>query len=187
MSSRLVLQLVALAGCARLPGGADPAARHAQTALRVDTSLSPSADRVPRSGRASLRVTWEPHGTPFASGSLALTARIERGANFDRPLRMVVRVPAGARADRGPLELDLPPSPTPRVDTVEYVLALATVPAADLVLVADARGTGWGAHAEVPYRFGRPEPAVQGPAAEGLRVVVGGIDLGPAVPAGRRR
>lgn len=88
---------------------------------------------------------------------------------------------------RGPLEFDLSPSPSDRIDTVEYVLALVTVPAADLTLVADAQGTGWGAHAEAPYRFGRPEPTPQGPAAAGPNIIVGGIDLGPAVPAGRQR
>lgn len=195
MNARVVISLVSLAGCAGSSDGADPSGRSARTAVRLDTRTptlsattgTTSAVSAPSPGRSPLRILLEPHGTPAAGGTLALTAHIERGANFDRPLRVVVRVPAGARAEHGPLEFDLPPSPTPRVDTVEYVFALTTVPASDLVLVADARGTGWGAHAEVPYRFGRPETAVQGPAAEGLRVVVGGIDLGPAVSAGRRR
>lgn len=193
MSLRALLGLMAFVGCGRSPGGADRSAPSASSPSgAVAPSLPSGASAIApvvtaaRPGHSPLRITWEPHGAPTAGRSLALTARIERAAHFDRPLRVVVRVPAGARVDRGPLTLDLPPSPTPRVDAVEYVLALATVPTSDLVLLADVRGTDWGAHAEVAYRFGRPEPTVRGPAAEGPRVVVGGIDLGPAVPAGRR-
>ncbi len=138
-------------------------------------------------GRVPLVVTWEAQGEPRAGETFVVTARLARRGNFDQVLHVSVRVPDGARVVRGSTALDLPPTAAPRVDSIELALALATIPAGNLVLVADATGVGWGVHSEVPYRFGRSAPSVAGPAAQGPHVVIGGVDLGPAVPAGRTR
>jgi len=60
-------------------------------------------------------------------------------------------------------------------------LAVDALPACDLVLVVNAQSRGAGFHARVPYRSGRPEPAVATPTLTGTPVTVGSTSEGPSV------
>lgn len=160
------------------------------TSATVDrTSVSAEASA---SGSAPLSVEWI-EGHLGASGA-TLTARVERFVPFSVPLNVEIRLPSGAQLvphqtsalsiSPGPsATIDLLPNASARVDQIQVDVAYGAIPADDLVIVIDAQAPGGGVHAEVPYRFGRPEPTGPLPQPTGQHVVVGGRDFGGAVAA----
>jgi hypothetical protein len=118
----------------------------------------------------------------LATHSVTLDALVEYRGPFNQPLHLSVKVPAGATLVSGPAELDLPAQRAATTVATKYQLSFASVPAGDLVLVADARGAQSGVHAENAYRFGRPAPAAIAPKATGPGVIFGGHDLGKSIP-----
>lgn len=185
ISSRL-LALLALVviGCGSQATSASVAPTAAPT---VAAEPSPHA-----SGSAPLSVEWIV-GHVSASGA-TLIARVERFVPFAVPLDVEIRLPPGAQLvpqhssalSISPglrATMDLLPNASARVDEIQVDLAYDTIPADDLVIVIDAQRPGGGVHAQVPYRFGRPEPMGPMPQPTGQHVVVGGRDFGGAVPA----
>lgn len=165
------------------------------TSASVESSATPTVSSEPglhASGSAPLSVEWIAESTS-ATGAV-LTARVERFVPFAVPLDVEVRLPPGAQlANRQSSvfatspglapTMALPPNTSARVDQIRVDLVYSAVPADDLVIVIDAQSPGGGVHAEVPYRFGRPEPIGPTPQPAGQHVVVGGRDFGGAVPA----
>jgi hypothetical protein len=114
--------------------------------------------------------------------SAVLRARIERSAGFPLPLTVTVSIPSGVQLVRGPRTYTLPPASAAETHETEFELAYAQPPAEDLVLVADAQDPAFGVHAEVPYRFGRPEPVGPRPQPGGSPLRIGAHDFGAPVP-----
>ena len=131
---------------------------------------------------APVRITWNALGVPTVRVPLALVARVEYLSTVPAPLEITLRLPAGTTLLRGSTRWVLPPSSPGSIHDTELLLAFATLPTDDLVLVVTLEREGYGLHAEVPYRFGRPEPRRPVPVAEGPSVRLGGRNLGPSVP-----
>jgi hypothetical protein len=158
--TRSCLAAVALfASCARPPAAAPPPTTRQETPLTV---------------------TWvesERTGT-----SATLIARVNRRAAVSVPVKVTVEAPKGVTVAGGAMTFFIPASEGPSVTDTPYVVTFAAPPAEDLLLIAEAAGTGFGVHAEDRYRFGRAAPVVAAPEANGTHLQVGGQDLGASVP-----
>lgn len=117
-----------------------------------------------------------------AEKSVKLVARVERRSLLAVPVNVVVLAPKAVSLSGGPTAFAIPAADAPGIIDTVYLAAFSTAPTEDLVLTADARGVGFGVHAQDAYRFGRPAPGQEKPAATGPHLQLGGQDLGPAVP-----
>jgi hypothetical protein len=124
--------------------------------------------------------SFEGPATP-GPGTLRLVLVVVRHVPLPVPLSVTLRVPAGARIVQPSGETRLAPNDSARVDRIDLVLELGSVPTSDLVAVLDAQDPGMGVHGEVAYRFGRPEPTVTGPQLADDSLVIGGHNLGRPV------
>jgi hypothetical protein len=114
---------------------------------------------------------------------LALRIVIERAMGGD-PLDIRVMLPEGTDLVSGRTQEQI----TGGSKHVERSLVLrlsGDVPAADLRVTVDMRGTGYGVHATSAYRFGRPEPKLPQPPRQGRPVVIHGQNAGSPIPLGR--
>jgi hypothetical protein len=145
-------------------------------------SAYPSCD-----ARAPLVVRWVPRQEPVTFGSgtrLVLVARVEQPGYLGLPLSVSVRVPSGVVLTHGSLSYAVRPGPPGTVHEQEFVFELTgSAPSEDLLLVADAQGTAAGFHAEIPYRFGRAEPAFQ-LRMTGTPLMFDHTSLGPSIDMG---
>ncbi len=120
------------------------------------------------------------------AGTVTLIAHIDYHGWIDAPLAVDVRVPSGARLVAGDAHMTLPPSTPGTARDVLFTVAFGTPPAGDLVLVADAHTSHMGFHAELPYRFGRPEPVAARLRMSDAPVLLHGVPVGHAVVVGAR-
>jgi hypothetical protein len=123
------------------------------------------------------------HGpiTPVASQPIQLTLEVTRHIPLKAEITVDVRLPAGASLRTGETHTRLAANDAARRDQLVYELAGGPMPSEDLVVVVDARGAGFGYHAELPYRYGRPAPVPDAPEASGANVQVGGKSFGKSV------
>lgn len=166
----LVTLLTASLGCARAPtptttGPDGEPATPSTTTTRQETPLT---------------VTWVV--AERTETSVRLTARVNQRAALQVPVKVAVVAPKGATLSGGAAAFSISPSDGPSVTDTVYVVSFAAVPTEDIVLTADASGAGFGVHATDVYRFGRPEPKVEVPAATGPGLKLGNLDLGRSVP-----
>lgn len=122
----------------------------ASTELR-GASLAGLTTRVP----APMRVSWRV--VDAESGGLRLVAEVERRAGFNVPIAVSIVLPPEARLVEGTTDFVLPEGTGEDVRAVPCVVSVmqGVVPPTDLVLVAHAEGSAFGAHAEARYTFGR--------------------------------
>ena len=102
-------------------------------------------------------------------------------AAYAPPLRIALTLPAGARLVQGEA---LESSAWTEGGAVVrgYQVAYDTVPAGDVRVVLDWQQGAVGAHAELPFRFGRPVPAAEAPMRmERPLGLPGGVSLGRPV------
>lgn len=116
-------------------------------------------------------------------GRVELTLVVERRGRLAIPLTIDVRSPRRGRANLlGPTTpVVLAATPQPSRDEVAIALDCASIPEDDLVVIVDGQSSLGGYHAEVAYRFGRPEPIAQRPALSQRSLRIGGHDLGRPV------
>jgi hypothetical protein len=126
--------------------------------------LSGLTARIP----APMRVGWTV--VESSAGRVRLVAEVERRMGFGAPVAVRISLPRDAALLEGPEDFTVPEGPGGDVRTVAYVVTFGTSapPTDDLVLVAHAEGTSFGAHAEERYAFGRtpiagPLPVPDGP------------------------
>jgi hypothetical protein len=127
--------------------------------------LSGLTARIP----APMRVGWTV--VESSAGRVRLVAEVERRMGFGAPVAVRISLPREAALLEGPEDFTVPEGAGGDVRTVAYVVTFGTgaPPMEDLVLVAHAEGTSFGAHAEERYAFGRaptagPRPVPDGPA-----------------------
>ncbi|MCY1016522.1 hypothetical protein [Pyxidicoccus sp. MSG2] len=127
--------------------------------------LSGLTARIP----APMRVGWTV--VESSAGRVRLVAEVERRMGFGAPVAVRILLPREAALLEGPEDFTVPSGTGGDVRTVAYVVTFGTgaPPTEDLVLVAHAEGTSFGAHAEERYAFGRvptagPRPVPDGPA-----------------------
>ena len=138
----------------------------------------PSSTPLCSSPRSPITIEWRV--VDDRASGLVLEAVIDRALPW-LPIELALRVPAGASlADGSPTD-QLPAANVPGRSTRTFELAFDRVPQEDLVLVADAAGDGFTYHAEIPYRFGRPEPQPTAPGRSSRRTRVGAADWGRPV------
>jgi hypothetical protein len=141
-----------------------------------------AAPATPTQGiQAPARVSWKVVSSD--AKTVTLLAQVHQLTPLSVPLAVSVEVPPGVRLIRGPSTWTVPPTEQPRVHETRLTFALDTPPTGDLLLVADARGAGFGIHATDAYRFGRPEPTPELPKPTGPEVKLGPRKFGPAVPS----
>lgn len=114
-------------------------------------SLAGLTTRVP----APMRVSWRV--VDAEAGGLRLVAEVERRVGFNVPIAVSIVLPPDARLVEGTTEFVLPEGTGEDVRAVPCVVSVTqgVVPPTDLVLVAHAEGSAFGAHAEARYTFGR--------------------------------
>jgi hypothetical protein len=128
-------------------------------------------------------LTVRPMGTPATiGGPLRLHAEVVRHGSWPYPIDLEFHLPAGITPVAGSARTRLAQATSPGVSAADLDLDVPAIPLADVVVTADSQGPGAGFHAEARYRFGRPEPSVMLPAANGPRIVTPLGDLGRAVP-----
>lgn len=141
-----------------------------------------SARASPTQGiQAPARVSWKVVSSD--AKSVTLLAQVHQLTALSVPLAVSVEAPPGVRLVKGPSSWTVPPTEQPCVHETLLTFAIDSPPSGDLLLVADARGTGFGIHATDAYRFGRPEPTPQLPRPTGPEVKLGPHKFGPAVPS----
>ena len=120
-----------------------------------------------------------PQGVP-QPGQLTITWFVEQPGSLNLPLDVSVMTPSGVTVS-GDTTVTIQPGEriTRGVLTVEFEV----IPADDLVVVVHGAAEHAGFHAELPYRFGRPEPVVADPVRSGPALRIGGRDLGQTIPA----
>ncbi len=144
-----------------------------------------NADASPNGPRARAPVVVRVDGpAQVEPGSeLALRIVIERAMGND-PLDLSVMPPEGVVLVSGQ-RLERITGDSKRVERFLTVRLTGGVPAADLDVVVDTRGFGYGVHARAAYRFGRKEPKLPQPPREGRPVVIRGRSAGRPIPLGR--
>ncbi|MFL5354387.1 hypothetical protein [Archangium sp.] len=131
--------------------------------------------------QAPARVSWKVVSSD--GKTVTLLAQVHQLTALSVPLAVSVEPPPGVRLVKGPSTWTVPPTEQPCVHATQLTFAIDTPPSGDLLLVADARGTGFGIHATDAYRFGRPEPTPPLPRPTGPEVKLGPRKFGPAVPS----
>ena len=160
---RLLAMLLVVTGCAN--STPPPEARPLETTVRMQSPI---------------RVTWE-EVSRTDTGAVVL-AKIERLNHLDMPFLMTVELPAGVKLLDGRTQLTLLPNTEPVLVTEQLTLAFDAPPSGDAWLKLDGDSGAMGFHYKVPYRFGRPAPEEQAPAATGPAPMKGGKSFGPSIP-----
>ncbi|NTX52560.1 hypothetical protein [Myxococcus sp. CA039A] len=126
-------------------------------------SLAGLTTRVP----APMRVNWRV--VDAEGGGLRLVAEVERRAGFNVPIAVSIVLPPEARLIEGTTDFVLPEGEGEDVRAVPCVVSVTpgVVPRTDLVLVAHAEGSAFGAHAEARYTFGRQHLVERRPSPTG--------------------
>ncbi|MFY2556486.1 hypothetical protein ACN469_02485 [Corallococcus terminator] len=126
-------------------------------------SLAGLTTRVP----APMRVSWRV--VDAEAGGLRLVAEVERKAGFNVPIAVSIVLPPEARLVEGTTDFVLPEGAGEDVRVAPCVVSVmqGVVPRTDLVLVAHAEGSAFGAHAEARYTFGRRHLVEQRPSPTG--------------------
>ncbi|PTL79492.1 hypothetical protein DAT35_32265 [Vitiosangium sp. GDMCC 1.1324] len=131
--------------------------------------------------QAPARVSWKVVSSD--PKTVTLLAQVHQLTPLAVPLNVSIETPPGVRLISGPSTWTVPPTDKPCIHETRLTFAIDTPPTGDLLLVADARGTGFGIHATNAYRFGRPEPTPALPKPTGPEVKLGPRKFGPAVPS----
>lgn len=167
------LALFAAVGCRPTP--VTPHAEALATARLATARLA----RPQESARAPIEASWvvvhaDAHRT-------VLRALVARAPSWTLPVNVSISLPQSVRLVRGVLATVLPAVTEKPVVAYQLELAHTTPPIDDVVLVVDSADHAMGAHARVPYRFGRAEAALDLPPATGPALTVAGRSFGPAV------
>ena len=161
---RPLLALLALStalGCQGRETTASPT-----TTQAASEAASPSATAnkspAPSAHGAPFYLETSALGEPTAGSDLTLTYTLRRTAARAESIEALVTLPAGVQLLGGSLRETL--VETNQADLSRTLrLHLDSVPQEDLVVTADVRSPGGGAHATSAYRFGRPGPKLTAP------------------------
>lgn len=172
------LSLLACAACStmeREPAAAPPASG-AQPVPGATTSTLRNS-----SAPFVVRVIGPEDPTRRMAGQMKLVVVIERNFVDATPLRLSWQLPAGVTLVQGQLSEEIVDAASARIER-HIVIDAPSIPADDVLVVVEARGTAWGARGEAAYRFGRPEPMLPAPPRERKPVNVnGGPGLRPVM------
>jgi hypothetical protein len=116
------------------------------------------------------------------STTATLHATVERVLGIHIPFAARIEFPPGVRLMKGRSTFDLPPNAEATTVTETLVLEFDALPTSDATFFVDGESEAMGFHYSIPYRFGRPAPVVEAPAATGPSVKHNGKDLGPSIP-----
>ncbi len=163
--------VIALGACAS--PAPSPSAQEA--APTPPTPPTPSTE-----ARAPVAITLEAGAAPTPGVPLQITARVKRHAPLAAPLQITLTPPPGVTLE-GNLAWAVPASSAPGEDLHTFTARFDKVPEQDLLLVADMQSADAGYHAEIAYRFGRPEPLPASPQRGGDDLHLKGRKLGKPV------
>ncbi len=145
----------------------------------------------PDSGTAASRVqapmvvTWEQ--LELSSTRVRLMAHIKRFAPMPVALSVRIEAPAIAKMTIGRSSFEVPANSSADEVTEPVELTYAQMPVGDVVIRVTGAGQGGGVNAAVAYRFGRAEPEVATPKADGPELIKNGRNLGPSIPLDKRQ
>jgi len=148
-------------GASSLPNGTSPP--------EPQSSVS-APERSER--RAPIQLSLSGPEAPRAGQLLTLTAEVTRNIPFTVPIDVELRLPSGVTLQEGDSVQQLLPSRDTGTASLRFVIVADAIPDDDAILVLDARGQGFGFHAEQAYRFGREKPRTKSapPLGESLRL-----------------
>ena len=109
-----------------------------------------------------------------------LELKITKFIATEKPVVVKLQLPVGVSTTDGREIQNIEPSAIGEF-TREVRVNFEAVPANDMFVVTDMQGSAFGFHAELPFRFGRPEPAIALPKRTDESVRMGNIDLGHPV------
>jgi hypothetical protein len=178
----IALLCALLFACKKAPSPPKPPKPH-------KVSEATAADlRLPREDFRTSPLSAELRGpsSPRAYSALRLQLELDRRIPVHADVTIDVRLPKGVTLAGGPPQRALARNLRAQRDALVFDLTVSAIPREDLVVVIDARGQGFGYHAELPYRFGRPEPVPVGPRADGRELRVAGKSFGRSVPVRTR-
>jgi hypothetical protein len=138
-------------------------------------------DVVSRAGGARAPIVASLVGPRLPARSVELELAIEPRLPAAAELVIELRLPRGTRLAAGAVRERL--TMTRRVQRA-YRLSVHASPADDVVVHLDARGSHFGYHARLPYRFGRSPLVPQGPALTDRPLTLHGRNFGRSVRAG---
>lgn len=159
MASKYAIKLAALSllasaacsGIEREPAGSAPpvANTHSVAPSTARHSSAPFVLHVNGPEGPGVRVT----------GRMTLVAILERQLVDSTPLRLEWKLPASVILVEGQLSEEIVDTASARIER-RLVIEVPSVPAEDVTIAVEAKGSGWGARGEAAYRFGRPEPGL---------------------------
>ena len=122
--------------------------------------------------------------TVVAGQTIELRATIDRHLLAAAPLALSLQVPPGTRLVSGPSSEVLLDTTSHRFDRA-WLLHVDAIPPQDAIVVVDWQTPAGGYHAEIAYRFGRPEPKLDQPLATGPEIILpNGVSLGRPIQMG---
>lgn len=163
---RVVFSVLMIAGCAKSTPGPDSGT---------------AASRV----QAPMVVTWEQ--LELSSSKVRLMAHIKRFAPMPVPLNVRIDLPEIAKMTIGRSSFEVPANSAADEVTEPVELTYSQMPVGDVVIHVTAVGPGGGVNAAVPYRFGRAEPEVVAPKADGPELIKNGRNLGSSISLDKRQ
>ncbi len=136
-----------------------------------------AADHTAHRAEAPIQALWtHSENVDETTSPLTVELSIDRVPAWAAPIQITTTLPDGVTLVDGPETLEIAPDVTNAV--LSWTLAFESLPNADFVVQVDARGEGFGFHAEPRIRFGRPEPAVMDLQRVDDEVEYNGLPLG---------
>jgi hypothetical protein len=144
----------------------------------ASSTTQPVLRAAPADARSPLSSEWliREQGDGLAHLTLAVTKTIAT----EKEVSVEFVVPAGVTSEPSLDRFVIPPE-LRGTTSREFTLRWGMTPSEDLRAVVDVQGTSFGYHADVPFRFGRPEPIVKQPVRDPNPVQMGNTNLGRPV------
>jgi len=128
--------------------------------------------------QSPILVRWKPESVVQATGLSRLVLEIKQVGRMDAPIEVSLRLPKGAACDGCERPVQVQPTQAGETHEYEYTVRVLT-PSDPVIAVVDAKGNGWGYHAEVPTIENTAVPRVSRDVRDTL---LGSRSIGRGVP-----
>ncbi len=161
------------------PASATPAPEHPPAA--------PAPDRPSAGPQSPIEARLSGPDAVPARGEVELRLAIDRARPDLSPIQVEIRLPKGASLAVGSAQERIADTVLPALERT-WLIRYDRVPKGDVTVVVDWQTEGAGFHAELPWRFGRPDVTrVAPPRLPGPVVLPGGRSLGKPILTGATR
>jgi hypothetical protein len=167
------------------PAAAPPALQPAAAAPTMPAPTAEATPALPSTGPQSpIQVRLSGPNTVPTRGEIELRVAIDRARPDLAPIQVDIRLPAGARLAAGNAQERIADTTLLSLERT-WRIRYDRAPKGDVTVVVDWQTQGAGFHAELPWRFGRPEAKrAAPPRLPGPVVLPGGRSLGKPILTG---